>query len=125
MATVITYSLTITLVRVSILLLYRRIFDTAGFRRKSLMVGSACVIWLVVTILINLLQCRPFTMAFELAMLFTDHCIDVQAWYLGICVSTLVLDMIVLSLPIQEVWKLQLPRQKKVVLTSIFMLSGL
>ena len=124
MATNTTYSLAITMVKISILSLYRRIFDTATFRLKTLVVGLVCVAWLLIAIFADIFQCRPFHMAFDLKMLFSNQCINIQAYYLGICASNVLLDILVLYLPIQEVWRLQLPRHKKIMLSAIFMAGG-
>ncbi|KAL8804381.1 MAG: hypothetical protein Q9182_002576 [Xanthomendoza sp. 2 TL-2023] len=43
---IITYSLAISSVKISLLLLYRRIFDTEHFKKRSLIVGIACVLCL-------------------------------------------------------------------------------
>lgn len=39
---VVTYTLTITMVKISILTLYRRIFSTSAFRKKIVIVGCHC-----------------------------------------------------------------------------------
>lgn len=125
MATMITYSLTITCVKVSILLLYRRIFTTTRFKKVSLVVGIACVLWLVIEVFMNIFQCRPFAAAFDPALLFTDHCIDLQSFYSGITIANLGLDVVVLYLPLHMVWKLKLPTKQKLMLSGIFLLGGL
>ncbi|KAL8729340.1 MAG: hypothetical protein Q9166_004837 [cf. Caloplaca sp. 2 TL-2023] len=123
MCSMLTYSLTITSVKISLLVLYRRIFDTAAFKKKSLFVGSACVIWWVVEVFTNIFQCRPFAAAFDPASLFTDRCINLQAYYIGITVSNLALDIVMLFLPLQMVWNLKLPPKQKFALSAIFSLG--
>ena len=125
MATMITYSLTITSVKISLLLLYRRIFNTTLFKKQSLIVGIACIVWLIVEMSLNIFQCTPFSAAFQPAYLFTDRCIDLQAFYWGVTVTNLLLDVVVLLLPMQVVWKLKLPNRQKITLSAIFLLGGL
>lgn len=125
MATMTTYSLTITCVKVSILLLYRRIFATTPFMRVSLFVGIACVLWFVIEVFMDIFQCRPFTAAFDPTLLFTDHCIDLQSFYSGVTIANLGLDVVVLYLPLHMVWKLKLPTKQKLMLSGIFLLGGL
>lgn len=125
MATMITYSLTITSVKISLLLLYRRIFNTTLFKKQSLIVGIACIVWLVVEMSLNIFQCTPFSAAFQPAYLFTDRCIDLQAFYWGVTVTNLLLDVVVLLLPMQVVWKLKLPKRQKITLSAIFLSGGL
>ena len=44
-ASMITYIFTVTLVRISILLLYRRLFDIRSFRLVTTILIAACVAW--------------------------------------------------------------------------------
>ncbi len=125
MGTMVTYSLTITSVKISLLLLYRRIFNTRLFKMQSLIVGITCIVWLLIEIPMNIFQCTPFTAAFQPAYLFTDHCIDLQAFYWGVTVTNLGLDVAILCLPMQVVWKLKLPRRQRITLLAIFLLGGL
>ena len=121
----VTYALTITLVKVSILLLYRRIFVTPSFRHVTLVVGAISVIWGVITILGQIFLCRPISAAWDPNSLFTDKCLDVQAYLKGVTVSNLLIDVIILCLPIYMVLRLQLPIRKKIVVSGIFMVGGL
>lgn len=76
MAGLVTYSLTITIVKLSILLLYRRIFITQGFKMATMYVGLICLAWFFLAILLDIFQCHPFKAAFNVELLFTDRCID-------------------------------------------------
>ena len=73
----------------------------------------------------DIFQCRPFSAAFEPALLFTDQCIDLQAFYEGVTIANLGLDVVVLYLPLHMVWKLKLPTRQKLMLSGIFLLGGL
>jgi len=53
----ITASFTITTVKIAILVLYRRIFDTPAFRQITLIVGLACIAWFIVILCTDLFQC--------------------------------------------------------------------
>ena len=125
MCSMLTYSLTITSVKISLLVLYRRIFDTIAFKRRSLIVGIACIIWWVVEVFTDVFQCRPFTAAFDSASLFTDRCIDIQSYYLGITASNLGLDIIMLLLPLHMVWNLKLSVKQRFALSGIFSMGFL
>lgn len=125
MGTMTTYSLTITCVKISVLLLYRRVFTTASFRKVSVVVGIACLLWFIIELFINIFQCRPFKAAFEPPLLFTGHCIDLQSFYLGVTIANLGLDVVILYLPLHMVWKLKLPIKQRLTLSGIFLLGGL
>ena len=123
MATYATYCLTVTTVKLSLLVTYRRIFDTAAFKQRTLLVGIACVVWFIVTLFTGVFQCRPFSAAFDPKTLFTYHCIDLQSYYWGTCAANMVLDFVVLLLPLYMVWGLALPKRQKLAVSGIFMLG--
>ncbi len=125
MGSMLTYSLTITCVKISLLVLYRRIFNTPAFRTRSLLVGVACLAWWIVEVFTNIFQCRPIAAAFDPASLFTNRCNDLQSYYTGITASNLGLDIILLLLPLHMVWKLQLPIKQRLALIGIFSLGFL
>lgn len=121
----ITYALTTTLVKVSILLLYRRIFIITSVRRTALILGAVSVAWGIATILGQILLCRPISAAWDSELLFTEKCIDVQAYLRAVAISNVLIDLMILCLPIHRVIKLQFPARKKIVVCGIFMLGGL
>ena len=125
MAGIVTYSITITTVKLSILLLYRRIFVSQGFKRTTIYVGLICLAWFFIAVFIDLFQCHPFKAAFNVEVIFTDQCIDLQAFYWGITAANVTLDVPLLYLPLHMVWSLQLPKRQRLALSSIFMLGGL
>ena len=113
------------MVKIAILLLYRRIFDTAAFKRNTLVVGILCIIWFFIAICLEIFQCHPRSAAFEPEMLFTDHCIDIQAYYEGVTATNMGIDMVMLLLPVHMVWRLKLPTKQRIILSGIFILGGL
>lgn len=125
MAALVSYSITITAIRISILLLYRRLFRPESFRKPLIAVGMASLTWFIVAVLVNIFQCRPFNAAFGSHQSPRDHCINFQAFYWGICASNMALDIMVLCLPMRTIWKLQLATKQKVLLSVIFLLGGL
>ena len=125
MCSMVTYSFTITMVKLSILMLYRRIFTTSDFRQKILVVGSVCIVWCLLSIFIYVFGCRPFSAAFDIELLFTYHCINLQTFIWAITACNVGLDVVVLSLPIHQVWKLQLSVRKKISVSAVFLLGGL
>ena len=119
------YSLTITAVKISILLLYHRIFETAAFRRKALIVGMVCITWCLIAICLEIFKCHPLSDAFIPKILYTDHCIDTEAYYEGVTATNMAIDITMLLLPVHMVWGLSLPIRQRILLSSIFMLGGL
>lgn len=118
------YTLTITLVKLSILALYRRIFTTAAFMRITLVVGATVMLWFIIALFTNLFQCQPFQAAFDAELLFTNQCINLQAYYWGITSFNLCLDVLMLYMPLHMVWGLKLPIRQKIALSGIFLLGA-
>ena len=123
MITLVTYATAITCAKISLLVLFRRIFETRAFKVKSLIVGGICLAWFVAAVIVNIFQCRPFDAAFNPKP--TARCINVKAFYIAFVASNLVIDVILLCLPIHMVWQLQLAVRQKVALSAIFGLGGL
>lgn len=121
----VTYSLTITSVKISLLFLYRRCFPTQVFKRMSMVVGALYIIWFIAAVLFDIFQCRPFTAAFDPGLAFSNQCIDLQSFYWGITVANLLLDVIILALPLRVVWALKLSKQARVRLSCIFLLGSM
>ena len=125
MSSMLTWISTITIVKLSLILLYRRLFATPRFRRTSLVVGTACLAWFLMCFFLIIFQCHPVSAFFNPALLFTDHCIDLQALYRGILASNMALDFVLLCLPLYMVLGLQLPVRQKLLLSGIFALGSL
>ena len=124
MSGIVIYSLTITLVKISLLLPYRRMFSTAVFRKKSTFVRVLCVIWFTIIVRMDIFRCHPFDEAFYAETIFTNYYIDLQKFYLGATAADLGIDVIMLFLPLHMVCELKLPTRQKLLLSGLFMLGG-
>ncbi|KAF4981218.1 hypothetical protein FZEAL_2948 [Fusarium zealandicum] len=51
-------------------------------------------------------------------------CIDSSQFYIGITVPNIFFDVLTVVLPIHEVWRLQMGREKKLAITGVFLLGG-
>ena len=111
------------MVKLSILVLYRRIFCTTAFRRVALIVGTIVMVWFIVAIFTDIFQCRPFQAAFNPELLPTKQCINLEAYYRGVTASNLCIDVVMLYMPLHMVWRLRLSMRQKVALSSIFLLG--
>lgn len=123
--TLITYSTTIAAVRISVLLLYRRIFRTRPFKLAVYVVGVLTVAWWLAAVLVELFQCRPVKAAWDIRLKPTSYCVNFQAYYYGIAATNLTLDCVTLAMPLSMVWRLQMATRQKVLLSGVFLLGGL
>ena len=123
----ITYTVTVTIVRLSILVTLRRVFDVERFKIITTIVGSACIAWGISILFANIFQCTPFMDAFDpdVVMSSSKKCINLQAMFYGTLGTAFTLDLIILILPLHVIWRLRLPTRQKIELTAILSLGGL
>ena len=124
-AAVITYTFTIAMVKISILSLYRRLFDTLFVKRATLIVAIACVSWLIAALLCLAFQCHTETERYNASSLFEDQCINLKAYWTAIAGSNLGLDLVILCLPFYVLWNVELATRQKIALSGIFALGAL
>ena len=116
------YALAITIAKISILLFYRRVFNTiVAFRYAIYVVGGFCLLWFMVVMLVSALQCQPVSYAWN--KMVDGTCIDLRAMYYGFTISNMVLDVIINVMPVRLIWKLQLSIKKKILLTFIMLIG--
>ena len=121
----ITYGLTISAVKISILLLYRQVFDTANFKKAIRVVCFLCITWLCGNVFTMVFLCSPMSAAWDPKLVFSNHCRDFQAFLFGITISNLILDVIILCMPLLMKWTLKLSTRKKFEGSGIFLLGSL
>lgn len=54
----------------------------------------------------------------------TRTCINSTNFYIGITVPNIVFDVMTVILPIHQIWRLQMDKEKKLALTGVFLLGG-
>lgn len=113
-----------TSVRMSILFLYIRLFEKdRNFRITCYVmlvvnilwfIGEMCVVWLV---------CQPVAGYWDSSI--EAHCGNLSAAYLAVHASNLMVDLLVAGLPVQVLWRLQMPTGKKLGIMAMFALVAL
>lgn len=119
------YGLVGAAIKLSFLLLYRRIFTTkTWFKRCLVAIGVLVVAWSASVIITTLLQCRPISANWRPSE--PHQCISgADKFYLGVGVCNVLLDIAVFLLPIPVVWPLNMPTKKKIFVISTFGLGTL
>lgn len=90
-----------------------------------MVLGYLCLLWFVVAVLAEILQCSPVLAAFHLSSITPDQCIDLQAYRWGCAITNLVLDAVVVTLPMPVIWSLQLDQRQKIILTTVFLFGNM
>ena len=122
-ATEIFYNAAITTIKLSILLLYARLFPFPHLKRIIWSVsGFVVACWLTI-ILLTVFQCRPIRAAWDISV--KGHCLRLNVAYIVLGTCNTITDMIALCLPMPLIWRLQTDKPRKVQLICVFSLGGL
>lgn len=116
------YAFALGLIKLSVLSLYRNLFPSRYMVLYTNILGALSIGWAVACgVLVPLLECRPIHGFWDL--LSPHECIDERLFYVGSAVPNILTDVLILALPMREVWKLQLVSRDKVTLTMTFLLG--
>lgn len=111
------WGISLSLCKLSILILYASIFEMRAFVLMARATGVAIVSWMVAITLSSVLICRPFPYTWGEG---TGICGDQVTSYLITGVLNIVTDLIVLLLPLPYFVRLEMAFFKKAVLICTF-----
>ncbi|KAI0405459.1 hypothetical protein F4802DRAFT_185863 [Xylaria palmicola] len=112
------YALAVGLVKISITIMLMRIFVTRSVRMAGIAILTLSIIWIIFTILVGLLLCRPIEKNWNPAAHGT--CGNQYAGFGAVAGLDILNELALVILPIPSVWGLQLDRRYKVALAGVF-----
>lgn len=115
------YSIALFLTKVSILLLYLRIFPKKEFVRACWAVIIVMGAFLQWTVFGFLFMCKP--VAFFWNKSLQGHCMNAQFVYFTNAPFNILTDFVLFGLPLPLLWGLQLPPRKKFGLIVLFAIA--
>ncbi|KAJ8130705.1 hypothetical protein O1611_g2929 [Lasiodiplodia mahajangana] len=117
----------LTLTKISILLFYRRIFRGQKFSAITIALMVLSGAWGVSFFFATLFNCFPISYAWTSpngTPEFEAHCYDPNPMFYGSAVSNMIVDIFILLIPAPNVWKLNIPRKRKIAVLGIFLLGA-
>ncbi|KAL8656811.1 MAG: hypothetical protein Q9226_002549 [Calogaya cf. arnoldii] len=118
------WAASIPLVKISILLLYIRIFGSLRyFRILAYIIGIFSICWGIMIILVCSFQCRPVQYSWDKSIEGT--CINAPLSFIIASALNVFTDFVLLVLPLPAVWNLHTTTSQKISLTVIFLLGSL
>lgn len=118
------FSLVMTM-KVSILVMYRRIFSIDPlFRLQSLLLGVFVLAFWLATTITRIFYCRPIGYIW-MGLDLEKHCFLYNRFWIAVGVIDIVVDIILLALPVRMVLKIQLSSKLKASIACLFLLGGL
>lgn len=118
------YTWGLVLSKLGLLALYYRVFRFGYFKRACWVVAVVVVAWGIVATISLFLLCIPLNKYWEPTV--AGQCFDPAPVRLANSISTIVTDVIILCLPIPQIWGLHgLRRTDRIGLTAVFAMGFL
>ncbi|KAL9084334.1 MAG: hypothetical protein Q9159_005293 [Coniocarpon cinnabarinum] len=118
------WAASIPFIKISILVLYVRVFGQLRYMRWSAWCLSIFTIaWAIMVILVCSMQCLPIQGIWDKTI--KAKCIDAPTFFIAGSVPDVVVDFMILVLPIAAVWRLQKTIVERISLMAIFLLGSL
>ena len=112
----------ITLIRISVVLFYHRIFGRERkFRIALWCTGGMLVAWFIAISAISIFQCSPVQKQWNYTL--PGHCLSFYGTFIGVTAPNVFIDLFLLILPVPMLWKLQIKTTQKIALTANFLLG--
>ena len=114
------YDLGISLPKYSAILFYFRVFRQKStlFRIHIYIALGLVTAWVLFALPSTVFQCTPIRKAW--LPLTPGHCLNNYQWFLGSAISSVIIDLYIMSLPIPVLWTLHTGRSRRIVLTGFF-----
>ncbi|KAK4864288.1 hypothetical protein LT330_010081 [Penicillium expansum] len=107
--------------KLSILLMYYRIFRFPYFKTWAYIIGVFVILWVICITFLFIFICVPVQKLWYPQI--PGRCINQVATWVANAVSTIATDVVILVLPIPQVWKLQLRMSEKIAVLVAFSLG--
>jgi hypothetical protein len=117
LAVQITYALCMSLLKISICLLYAQIFTQKWVKISVYILMGLSAAWALMTILIGVLICKPISAQWDP---LSGTCGDQNAGLAAVSGVELVIDAFIILLPLPVVWSLRIATPTKVATTALF-----
>ncbi|KAI3555603.1 integral membrane protein [Colletotrichum abscissum] len=118
------YIIGLGVVKASILFFFLKIFPNRGFRRILWLMQILNMLVVLSYVVLCFAQCQPFSHFWNgWDGAHEGHCVDLNRIGLSHVSLNITLDIIMLILPITQIYKLQLNRKKKVGVMAMFLVG--
>jgi hypothetical protein len=120
------YIFVLTLTKLAVLAFYLRVFPQKGFRTLGYAVMGFVVAYFVTFMFVLAFQCTPTSFVWlQWREPGQGRCINVNAGSWALAAITILLDLAILSMPVPVVLRLQISRQQKLQVLSMFGVGSL
>ncbi|KAJ5432948.1 uncharacterized protein N7458_012104 [Penicillium daleae] len=117
------YTLYVASIKLSILMLYNRLFPVKPMDIAVKVVSMVIILWAACGILAGCFTCIPTEKLWN--PMIPCGCMDLGKFYYGLQMPNIVTDAIILVMPMHTLWGLQISKAQKTGLSIIFVLGFL
>lgn len=120
--------LSLVFTKLSIVFFYRRVFRGKTFSLVSIGLITLICIWGVAFFFATLFECMPISEAWKSLYGTPEHsqyCYNYLPMFQATAVTNMIIDVLVLTVPIPLVWRLQMPIRQKIAVSGFFLLGAL
>ncbi|KAI1912743.1 hypothetical protein LOZ61_003181 [Ophidiomyces ophidiicola] len=114
------YKINIGLTKISILLLYIKVFVQPWFRRTCWVCVCVIVAFTTGTVVSSIFQCVPVQYAFDKKLPGGGTCLNLTAFWYANAVFNILSDVVIIILPTPIINKLHSPTRTKIAVSSVF-----
>ncbi|KAK5992099.1 Wortmanamides biosynthesis cluster C-like protein [Cladobotryum mycophilum] len=107
--------------KLSVLLMYFRIFDFPLFRKMTYYIAGLVIAWVICITFLFIFICVPVQKLWYPSL--PGHCISQVGTWIANAIATIFTDLAILLMPIPQIWRLQLRTTEKMGLTVAFSLG--
>ncbi|KAF4442532.1 integral membrane [Fusarium acutatum] len=119
----VTYGIACPLSKIAVLAMYYRIFSASRpLRYSTWIMVSMMAGWGISVVLVSIFACIPIRGYWDSSV--PSKCIDSNKFFIGITIPNIIFDILTVALPVREIWRLQMNRDKKWAMTTMFILGG-
>ncbi|KAF9892856.1 hypothetical protein FE257_000445 [Aspergillus nanangensis] len=115
------YITTVGIIKISVLLMYHRIFPVRMIKIAGSILATITIAWVISVDLVAIFQCNPIRKGYEPTI--PGSCINLKGALVGNGVPNFVTDIIILALPARLIWRLQASTSQRLSIILVF-LSG-
>lgn len=119
------YDFALFFTKMSALLFFSRVFPTYAnsvwFNRALLITHVLNFLWFIGIVFGTVFMCKPVAKGWN--PFLDGTCGPTLGLWIGSAVPSVVIDLIILTLPLPKIWGLQMNKKRKVGLTVVFLLG--
>ncbi|KAI0433180.1 hypothetical protein F5Y09DRAFT_352193 [Xylaria sp. FL1042] len=117
-ASVVFFIIALALIKVSISTFIRQLSRSTTHRRLDWAIQAIIGLWVLTSVLVSLFQCALPT---PWDYVHGVKCVDRRAWWAYVAILNIVTDILTVGLYVFIIGNLQIPRSKRVIILSIFL----